>query len=987
MLKIIGMAEDLVQETVDEIVSGSGLVFSGISVVVPSQRMIFFIRDRLNSRMNGSYFPPDLATIDHLVFRLFEINHPGYRIANEMESVLAVFKAIKHVHRDPVYPEGKKGQQFPDFFPWALAILKAVEELLVEGKYTDHISREIFQEFASLGEYHRGYKDFIEKMPLLVERFRDQLLDSGQYSRGIAYRKVAMLATKGTLQVPDREKTIFSGLSALNACEEQILKFFIGQGACRFLVRCDAAALEKPETPFSLIAGMLKTLNLETDSAPRNIPEWNRFADRVKLYCLPNQESQMVQALEILKGIVIDKENLDDLKKVAVVMPDPTSLIPFIHGVVSRFPMHRQQIPFNISLGFPFRRTPLYQLLISMMEVAKSCNERGVIYSPDYLSLIRHPYVKLSANPENEEEPLKRGIHLIEDLISRENLMVFTPENIENRIDRILEQSPEYPAELRGQIREEVKNLHKTFLCTDRHSLSELAEFMKQAVLALERNKKYYLFIEDYVNAAVNTLNQMIEFSRLYHPDIEQADFNAIVTLISHYFTGVQIYFQGSPLKGIQVMGMLESRGLSFDEVIVVDALEGVLPKSLKYDPLLPYDIRNAFGISNYSQWEILFAHHFFSLLGASAKTHILWIDNQGGGEKPEKSRFIERIGYEVEKQGLEAPVVIRKNCVCNLEPGTLKTVKKNDAIQARLKNMKFSASALESYIHCPLRFYFAYVAGLEERRELSPDPDSGELGSLVHRVLERFYRIDSFAVELSQMESNLKMLITDEFQKRGFSTGSGIGKIRHWVMYEKLKDFLASDFHRLQQNGIEIVGLEKKIEVETNLGISDSPTMFRGRIDRIEQDGDLMRLIDYKTGNPFRPKIREKGIGFRLDQLKKLDEAEWFSRLRELRLVYDSFQLLVYALLLNAQSDDYSRIDAAYIFLKPAEDFFRPVFIRTTAKDPISVQEKNMLMKNFRNNLAEIVADIFQRETFMADPRDSRYCGTCPFRVPCGNV
>jgi ATP-dependent helicase/nuclease subunit B len=988
MLKLIEMGQDLVQATVDEIVSDGVRDFSGITVVVPSQRMLFFIRDRINSRVKGSYFPPDLTTIDHFVFRLFDANHPGLAKAGEMESVLAIYKTIHRIYQNPGYPGGKENHHFPDFFPWALMILKAVEELLIEGKYSDRLNQEIFEEFASLGEYHRDYKDFIGKLPLLAEQFKDHLLSAGLYSRGIAYKMAAILAEAEKLQIPKRKMIIFSGLSALNACEEKILKFIISSQNSRFLVRCDTSALGRQSAPFSQVDKMLQSLNLETVPARTGSPEWNRFSGKVNLYCLPNQESQMVQVAEILKAIVVARSHPEDLKKIAVILPDSTSLIPFIHGVVSRFSPKQKQIPFNISLGYPFRRTPLYQLLISMMKAAKSRLERGMIFSPDYLNLIRHPYVKFSGKTGKEEEPLKRGIHLIEDLISRENLLFFEPGKIEDQITLIMEKSDEYSVESSREIAGEVKRLHQTFLADGRNSLLELAEFLKQSVLAVGENKKHHLFLEDYINTAVNTLDQVIEFSGQHHDDLGTASFNSLISLLTHYFTGVHIYFQGSPLKGVQVMGMLESRGLNFDEVIVVDALEGVLPKSLKYDPLLPYDIRNAFGLSNYSQWEILFANNFFSLLGTVKKAHILWTDNnQAGSEKPEKSRFVERIIYEIEKQTREAPVVIRKNFPCRLETGELKTVVKNDSIRERMSRMNFSASALESYIRCPLRFYYAYIAGLEERSEISLDPDTGELGSLVHRVLERFYRNAPIRENSSRLEGNLRDLITDEFEKKGFNIASGIGKIRHWVLHEKLKDFLTADSRRLLLNGIEIASLEKKVETEIDLPFSDSPVRFRGRIDRIEREGNLMRLIDYKTGAPFNPKIIEKGIKFRLERLKDLKKPEWLSALRELQVCYESFQLLLYALMVTSPSGDYSGIDAAYMFLKQADDFFKPVFIRGTGSGMISIEEKDTLMKNFKHNLHEIMADIYLRDTFSPNNRNIQYCSTCPFRIPCGNM
>ncbi len=987
MLKLVKSSEDLVQATVDEIISFNTRDFSRLSVVTPSKRMLFFIKDRLNSHLKGSYFPPELVTIDQFVFRLFNLNHSGFRMANEMEAVLAIFRTINRGFKDTVYTGGKINPHFPDFFPWALLILKAVEELLIEGEFTDRINREIFQEFTQLGEYHQSYKDFIGKMPLLVEQYKDLLLENKQYSRGVAYKLTASLAEAEALRVPAGQEIVFSGLGALNACEEKILKLIFKTGKARILVRCDPGALHEQTSPFVLVARMLESLNLEPGPDQVKDLEWNRLSGKVNLYCLPNLETQMIQVVEIMKAIVADCNQPDDLKKIAVVLPDSASLIPFIHGVVSRFSQQQERVPFNISLGYPFRRTPLYQLLIFMMKAAESCNEEGNVFSPDYLNLIRHPYIKLSGNIGNEEEPLKRGIHLIEDLINRENLLYFRPENVEDQISRILAESEEFSPDLKRDIIAEVKNLHATFLADGTALLPELAEFLKQAVLAVGKYKKHHLFLEDYVNTAVNTLDQVIGFCREHESDVGQTDFGSMVSLLSYHFSGVHIYFEGSPLKGVQVMGMLESRGLSFDEVIVVDALEGVLPQSFKYDPLLPYDIRRAFGVRCYSQWEILFAYNFFSLLGSAKKAHILWIDNQEGTEKAEKSRFIERIIYEIEKQGQAAPTIIRKNCKCELPSEELKNVKKNDSIMAKIKKMNFSASALESYVRCPLRFYFSYIVGIEERKELSPDPDTGELGTVVHRVLERFYRNGHFPEEFSQLEGQLERMLGEEFSNKGFVGASGIGKIRCWVMVEKLKDFLATDIQRLRKNGIEITGLEKKVFMEMDLPFSTSLIKLKGRIDRIETERGLIRLIDYKTGTPFEPRIRKKAVDFRLKDLSNLEKPELLTALKEFRYFYESFQLLMYTLMMKPQTDDYSRIDAAYIFLKPAEDFFRPVFVRGSRPEMISIEEKNILMRNFKHNLTEIMADIFLRKTFVANHHNPQYCGYCPFRVACGNI
>lgn len=248
-------------------------------------------------------------------------------------------------------------------------------------------------------------------------------------------------------------------------------------------------------------------------------------------------------------------------------------------------------------------------------------------------------------------------------------------------------------------------------------------------------------------------------------------------------------------------------------------------------------------------------------------------------------------------------------------------------------------------------------------------------------------YKSGSFHKDIDQPEHHLQDIAEEEFNKKGFATASGIGKIRCWVVIEKLRDFLAYDRRRIRQNGIKVTGFEKKVIMDMDLPFTSSPVILKGRIDRIEREGDLIRIIDYKTGSPFGTGIRENVIDFRLTNLKNLAEPDWLAALEKLQKSYKSFQLLLYALMMNSFSDDYSCLDAAYIFLKPADNFFKPVFTRGTGKQMIDGDEKNVLMKNFKDNLFEIMGDIFHRQTFISNNRNSQYCGYCPFQVPCGNI
>lgn len=985
MLRIIPLDGDLIAATVEEITADSQHDFSHFTVVSPSKRLLFFIRDCLKRTIPHSHFPPELLTIDQFVSKLFRLNHKEFQMIDNLQSLLTIYRSVREVFRDSVYTGGKIPPDFPGFFPWALVIRKAVEELLVESPEIKDVNQAIYGKFAELGEYHREFKGFIVRLPALVEEFVKRLMVHRLFTRGMAYRMVADLAQEGSLEVPGDKITVITGMGLPNASEEKILGFLADRGGFRILIKSDEGAIMRPGSPFCVHQPLLKIAGLSPANEERET-RWNRFSQKVWLYCLPNIESQMLQTAEILAEAAKNKTQ-EELKKIAVILPESASLIPFVHGVVSRLTGKSGIVPFNITLGYPFVRTPLYQLLRFILKVFES-RKNGEYYYKDYLNLIRHPYVKLSGSDGNEQEPLKRGIHLIEEMINRENLITFTLRDIEERVERVLE-GPALPdAELRDRVKREILGLHTRFIINRNFSLQELGEFLKGAVLTLKKNRSGHLFLGEYIATAVQTLDQVIRFSRENEDEVGYSEFSSLISMITYCFSQTHVYFEGSPLKGIQVMGVLESRGLGFDEVILVDVMEGVLPQRLKYDPVLPYDIRKLFKIRGYREWENLFAFNFFSLIGGAEKTHLLWMDRSEGMQKTEKSRFIERILFEIEKQGEPSPPVARNSCPLRLKKTRLREVKKTASIRDRIGQIVFSPSMLETYIHCPLRFYFSVVMGLRERAEPTEDPDSGELGTMVHDVMDALYRSRERSGSTLDMEARLESLIKKQYENRGLGISSGTNKIRLWVLKEKLADFVRQDQRRIRKQGIEIRDTEKKISVNLTFSFSPNPVSFRGRIDRIEADRGTLRLIDYKTGSPFDPRVSLEMKGYRVKDLHFQCQPGYRDNLRDIRKTYRNFQILLYCLLVGASwGIDPWDIDAAYVFLKPAEDFFRPVFVYGRKQELVSEQDKMEIMESFYHNLEEVVRDVFEGPAFLADNRDPSYCRYCPFRIPCGNM
>ena len=993
MLELIGLHDDLVARTCREILEcGSGSDLSAAAVVFPNKRFGFFLRQELSREIKGNFFPPAMFPVEALFLSLFQLNTPGFKVAAELEAAHAVYESAA-----AVFPGGMYGSRqiadFPAFLPWARKILSALEEILTEDGRLEGIQWEEYREFTGLGDYHKHYKTFIQNIPALLDDFQYRLRLRRQATMGMVYREVAALAESGMLETPAAENWIFSGFNALNACERKLFHFFFKERRARLILRTDPQALGDPRSPVHLQAGTIDTLGLETPPLGFSSRTWNDLAGRVILYPCDGVESEVFQAFRILQEICRGRDETA-LKKVAVLLPSPPTLIPFVQGAVSRFDQENDPVPFNITLGYPLERTPMMQLVDSLLTVLENRGDDGIA-AGDYLQLIRHPYVKVSGD-NNRLEPLKRGIHLLEDIINGQNLTRFTVEGLKTKfISEIERPGNNIDPDLATEITAQVDSLHRRFIADDIADFPSLLAFLRLALESVGSagNCKAHLFLNEYAAAALQALEELEEFARDRRETLGAARMADMAALVRAHFRGRTIRFEGSPLKGIQVMGPLEFRGLSFDEVVILDALEGILPGTAKYDPILPADIRSIFKIRDHGDWEKIYAFNFFSLLGAAGRVHILYPSKDEGDRDCERSRFIERIAYEIEKRTGRTPETRRAALPFSIPSRKLKRVSKSKAIQDKLEALTLSPSSLEAYVNCPLQFYFSRILGLKEREDLTVETEGSLIGTIVHETLRVFYKKYPGAGPMAAagpeiLAGDLEKFLFAAFRAFNFEPEKGLERIRSWTLMEQLRKFIEADQRRMEENGIQVQMFEKELSGVIPVPWRPQPVPIRGRIDRCEVEGGLLRIIDYKTGNFRLSPDNMRKVSFAGGSLASASESDYLQSLNGFHKKYQGMQLLIYLLLLaQKESKAWAELDGAFVLLRERGDFFRFLFAPGKKKDEMDPGEKAGIMEAFRTDLQEILRDIYSREYFLANTADERHCSYCPFRLPCGNL
>ncbi len=992
MLELIGLGDSLVGRTCSWVLEQRrGNDLSAAAVVFPSRRFGFFLRQELARALGASFFPPALFAIEAFFAELFRLNAPGVRVLSELEAAHAVHESCLSVFQGRMYGDRQVGD-FAHFLPWAQKVLAALEEIQAEGGRVQGIDFDQYEAFAALGEYHLPYKDFIRRIPGLLADLGERLSGRVQATAGMACRRMAELAAAGSLQTPPADRWAFSGFNAMNASEKALFRFFRRERQACFFLRSDPAALDDPRSPFRLQAETLQALDLEKPARLPPSSAWNDLAGKVEIHPCDGVESEAYHAFRLLEGACRGRDE-EGRRRVAVMLPSAATLIPFVQGAVSRFDQGGDGLPFNITLGYPLERTPMMQLVESLLAILEHGGGDDIA-ADDYLQLIRHPYVKISGGAD-DREPLKRGIHLLEGIIHGQNLTRVTAAGLEAALEAMLPSTlGRDDPQLAAAVMSQVAALHRRFVPQGITAVPALLAFLRGALESVgsEGNRGAHLFLNEYAAAALAVLDELEEFAASRQAALRAADASGMAALVRGLFRGRAIRFEGSPLAGVQVMGPLEFRGLSFDEVIVLDALEGILPGTAKYDPLLPADIRALFALRDHGDWERIYALNFFSLLGAARRVHILYPRRSEEGQERERSRYIERIVYEIEKRSGAAPAATAIPLPFAIGARKLRRAEKTEAVRARLERLSLSPSSLETYVRCPLQFYFRRILGLEERQEVAAESEGGIIGTIAHEALKAFYEKYPDAGAMSgagwrAVDAEMREQVEAAFRRLHFDPGKGLERIRAWGLVRQLCRFVREDRERLAAGGIRVGPLEEWLEGEHAVPGRSSPAALRGRLDRCETQQERLRIIDYKTGGFQYSPAGLLTAGPVADALAARGEGEYLRALAAFRKKYPGMQLLVYLLLAaQARGLGWERLDGAYVLLRSRERFFKPLF-PMQERSELGPGEKAGILQEFDRDLGALLGDLYAREYFLANPDDERHCAYCPFRLPCGNL
>ena len=487
--------------------------------------------------------------------------------------------------------------------------------------------------------------------------------------------------------------------------------------------------------------------------------------------------------------------------------------------------------------------------------------------------------------------------------------------------------------------------------------ISQLQSLWEEGHNDLEKAFAFcYITVLNRVNTQIDKSNLSISFSSLY-------------LILKQLVRNVKIPFEGEPLSGLQIMGVLETRSLDFENLIITSLNEDIFPKKQSSDSSIPYALRKAFGLPTYEHQDALQAYYFYRLI-ASAKRVFLLYDSRADkiSDHGEMSRFIYQLCYRYKQIQLEDEKKLSYSVATNGDK--VVEVKKTKEILDELAKKRFSASALNEYFSCPLKFYFSRVANIDEKEELSEKIENNVFGSIVHYTLELLYKeyknkevtaeqIDLMLKDKKNLEDCLKKSFSKEYLNKDEIVEP---KGRFKLVLEIIKKYVERVLE-FDKKKTPFTYIESEKSVNVSFGIGKRAVNFYGKIDRLHKKDGTTHVVDYKTGSSKKMDFKDIDFLFDKDERSKKDLAA-------------VFQTIFYSLLL--------RLGGEKGEIQPDIYYIRSLFDESFSPEiPCKFSE---IEKEFKDNLSKLMEEIFdEKVSFTQANKDSNICKFCSYKIICG--
>ena len=911
--------QSFISETLETILKTTKS-FEDVVFVLPSQRAKVFVKQTFKDKIRVGFLP-EILSIEQFVNQI-----SGIEKADSVQLLFHFYTIYKNLEKDFV--------SFDVFASWAFTVIQDFNEIdqhLIDAKdifiYLRDIQR--LKKWSVKGEFRetelmKDHYSFLEKLTTFYTAFYQFLKEKNIGYQGLIYRESCQKIDV-FLQQNSHKKFFFIGFNALNKAEEHLFKKILETGNSEIYWDIDTVFLNSNHQAGKFIRKYKAEWKYYDKNDIKIVGNTFSTPKKIEVIGASKNTTQLKYAGEIL-------EKITDFTNTALVLADET-LLPI---TLNSLPKKINAI--NITMGYPLKDVPTTNLLFSIFQLFISQEKlQKVVVNEFYFKDVIRFFKQQSIYKFIPE------IDAFSDEIAKQNQTFIN----QNHLHKLLENTSPELKKILGAIFNGYDSI-TSFI--DR--ILNLMDFLKEDVNDLE---KEYLFRFYTTFTQLKTLQKEYK----YFPDLK-----TLSLFFRQLIASESLSFQGEPLKGLQLMGMLETRVLDFENIILVATNEGVLPATSQQNSFIPFDVKIEFGLPTYREKDAIFSYHFFRLLQRAKNVFIICNTEHDVFGSGEKSRFVTQL--EMMRTDVVQKIVAPKVVTQKVK---LKEVAKNESVIERLKELAkkgISPSALTNYLYNPISFYKQKILRLKEFEDVEETVAYNTLGTVVHETLDELYTpyVGQFLLEdaVDSMQKKSKELVVKYFKKE-FKNGdisTGRNRLIFEVANRFVNNFLAQEKELLkdEKNQLKIIATEENIATEITIEGIDFPIKIHGQVDRVDELNGVLRIIDYKTG-------MVSGADLRVLEFEKLREKEQ----------YKAIQVLLYAFLYTkSKKYDFSLpLEAGiYSFKNLNSGFLAVNFSSNYRKPAVEITEEKL--DEFINEIKSYIKEIYTLEVDFKEPVDLKY-------------
>lgn len=962
------------QEIAEEVVREHGRKLDSVTIVFPNRRASLYFRKHLSALLDKPAFSPELLTIEDFISRFSPLQVPDkLQLIHELHKVY--HNVLARSDRSGAPPE-----TFDQFYFWGEMLLRDFDEAdkyLVNAdllfKDLSH-QKEVDQAFDFLTEEQREFlrsfwihfdeKDSVNKQKFLsVWRqlssvyavFKTSLRQQGMAYEGMLHREVAENIKQLFKPTDVRGQIIFAGFNALTRAEEAVLSFFVGERIATIRWDLDDYYFNNQRQEAGKFFREYNQHRLLGRTFPQDIPSNIRSGKDIHLFGASQplgQAKLLAQQLTELLAEGIDPE------ETLIVLPDEKLLMPVLHGIAGSVDK------LNVTMGFPLSSTPLFNLVELLIELHLTRKQDSFNHRP-VVTLLGHPYLVAA---DAAVAQAKRKEILFHNWVNIPSTDLATMVELHSRIFQPI--PIRHLSDITTYLRDIIREIG---------ALPAIGEFDKEYCFHFIRilNKMEEVFYGD------ATFSGTSEAQTKSPEAVMKEKLKAFLRLFKMLVRSEKIPFSGEPLKGLQVMGVLETRNLDFKNVFILSLNEGSFPSFSSSGSYIPHNIRKAYGLPSVDHQDAMYAYLFYRSFQRAENVFLFYnseTDDLGQGEM---SRYLQQLIYE---SGLPLEKHILHNEFRPMQSSPV-SVRKDERVFNELaayctgskQNKTLSPSALNDYIECRLKFYFRYVARIREPREVEEELDARVLGNFLHRVMELFYqdimrKKGSNMVEKSDFddyETSINALIDQAFITN-YRLNPGkpvVYEGQRLVVKEIVKRFvdrilkMDREYAPFTLEALERRDLAYSIRIDSH---GHPVVILGGSIDRADRKGDVVRVIDYKTGK---------------DELKFSDVPSLFNR--GMNRNKAAFQTFLYTLLYKKNVVRYSNVKLVPGLMNRV-NLFSDDFVFGLQHASGSLQDATPLLGEFEEHVKQLLSEIYDPAVPFDQTDDHDVCRFCAYSQLC---